>query len=193
MNMNRVSLFLLLFLIAGGCKMNAQLSHQSDTSHATATATAATITISSPAFQNGSSIPVRYTCQGENISPALTWSAAPGAKSYALVCEDPDAPHGTFIHWVIYNIPPSEKGLAENIPQLATLPNGMKQGMNGANKVGYMGPCPPTGKPHRYYFRLYAVGETLNLSGDVTRDLLMAAIQGHIVGMGELMGTYQRN
>ena len=172
--------------------MNAQQTHPGTS--ATSPMAAASIPVHSSAFESNQSIPVRYTCQGDNISPALSWGAAPsGAKSFALLCEDPDAPRGTFIHWVMYNIPPTETGLVENVPQLATLPNGAKQGMNGAGKIGYKGPCPPTGKPHRYYFRLYAVGEMLNLSGDVTRDLLMAAIQGHVVGMGELMGTYQRN
>jgi len=123
----------------------------------------------------------------------LAWGDAPGnIKSYALVCEDPDAPMGTFIHWVIYNIPASERGLAENIPTIDSLKNGTHQGKNGTNKIGYFGPCPPPGKLHHYHFKLFGLDQKLNLTGDITRDILISAIQGHIIAEGELVGTYMR-
>ncbi|HWF43135.1 MAG TPA: YbhB/YbcL family Raf kinase inhibitor-like protein [Candidatus Kapabacteria bacterium] len=166
-----------------------------DTNHNGETAVMSqTISVTSTAFQNESNIPRRFSCQGDNISPAISWSDVPnGTKSFALVLEDPDAPSGTFIHWVIWNIPASEKGLAENIPQQDSLPNGARQGTNGGNKIGYSGPCPPAGNAHRYYFRLYALDTNLDLPGNTTRDKLMSAIEGHILGEGELMGRYQRS
>jgi Raf kinase inhibitor-like YbhB/YbcL family protein len=165
-----------------------------DTNHNGETAVMSqTISITSAAFKNESDIPSRFSCQGDNISPALSWSNVPnGMKSFALVLEDPDAPSGTFFHWVIWNIPASEKGLAENIPQHDSLPNGTRQGTNGANKIGYTGPCPPAGNAHRYYFRLYALDTNLNLSSDATHDKLISAMEGHILGEGEIMGKYHR-
>jgi Raf kinase inhibitor-like YbhB/YbcL family protein len=151
------------------------------------------IAVTSAAFQQGDVIPKRYTCEGDNISPALAWSQGPeGTKTYALVCEDPDAPSGMFVHWVMYNIPASERGLAENIAKTDPLPNGTRQGKNGAAETGYTGPCPPPGKPHRYFFRVFALDTDVNISGDVTRDVLMGAIQPHIIAEGSVMGTYQR-
>ncbi len=173
--------------------MNAHQRNPSPADTVRATSVALTMKVSSTGFKNQSKILQRYSCQGENISPDLAWSSAPdGTKSIALVCEDPDAPHGTFIHWVMYNIPSSETGLAENIPQSESLPDGARQGQNGAGKVGYTGPCPPPGKPHRYYFRLYALDTQLAIAGDVTRDKLMSATQGHVLAKGELLGIYQR-
>ena len=165
---------------------------QHDTTTADTTSAQQTLTVTSSAFQNGQPIPKKYSCDGDNISPAVSWSTVNNAKSYALTVEDPDAPSGMFIHWVIYNIPPSEHGLAEHIPTDATLPNGTIQGLNGAKKVGYTGPCPPPGKPHRYFFKLFALDRTLTLNGDVDHDKLLSAIQGHVVAQGQVMGTYQR-
>src|ERR1044071_5684722 len=137
---------LLLLILTGGCKMREQQT-QNDT---TATAIQKqTLTVSSTAFKQGEAIPKRYSCVGDDISPALAWSGGPQrAQSYALVCEDPDAPSGMFIHWVMYNIPASERGLAENIERKDPLPNGTRQGTNGAGSPGYTGPCPPPAKPH---------------------------------------------
>ena len=152
-----------------------------------------TLTLTSTRFEQGATIPKRYTCEGENISPALDWSDVPsGTKSLALVCEDPDAPSGMFIHWVMYDIPASERGLAENIAKSEVLPNGSRQGKNGAGKIGYTGPCPPPGKPHRYFFRLFALDAPVSFSQPPTRDELMAAIDAHILARGEVMGTYRR-
>jgi Raf kinase inhibitor-like YbhB/YbcL family protein len=182
--------FLSIFiLVAVGCQSNAQ---QGTRIHSESFV-AVNLVVTSTAFQNGSAIPKQFSCDSINISPALAWSWSAGdTKSYALICEDPDAPMGTFIHWVIYNIPPSERGLPENIPTKDSLPNGTRQGKNGANKTGYTGPCPPPGKVHHYHFKLYGLDEKLNLTGVVTKQEVMNTMNGHIVAMGELVGTYQR-
>lgn len=151
------------------------------------------ITLSSPAFANGQPIPRIYTCDGKNISPALQWSGVPaGAKSLALIVEDPDAPMGTFTHWVLYNLQPNLTGLNESVPRLASLATLGTQGLNDFRKTAYDGPCPPAGKAHRYYFRLYALDIEPNLPDGLTRPKLLNQIQGHILAQGEWMGTYQR-
>src|SRR5579871_1978543 len=177
-------LLIILLILSGGCNMKAQQQKSpQDTAEMTATAA---LSVSSSAFQNGQPVPQKYSCDGENISPALSWSAPPkGTQSFALVCEDPDAPHGTFIHWVMYNIPAGEHGLAENIQKTNALPNGTRQGKNGAGQMGYTGPCPPPGKLHHYHFKLFALDTKCNIPGDPDRDQLMSAIQGHILGQGE--------
>ena len=150
-----------------------------------------TMTLSSSAFQNGSNIPQRFTCQGDNISPALSWTGAPqNTKSFALTLLDPDAPGGTFTHWVIWKIPFAENSLQENILPEDSLPNGMRQGVNSAGIVGYFGPCPPPGGPHHYHFMLYALDAELNLSGNVTSTILLSAMRNHILAQGELIGLY---
>lgn len=149
--------------------------------------------IKSPAFENGQPIPVKYTGQGKDVSPPLEWSGAPaGTKSFALINDDPDAPVGTWVHWVIYDIPANATNLAENIPAKETLPDGSKQGLNDWGRVGYGGPMPPPGKPHRYFFKLYALDTVLNLKPRATKAELLRAMQGHILAQAELMGTYQR-
>lgn len=146
----------------------------------------------STAFAEGEAIPRRYSCDGENFSPPLAWSGAPEeATSLALLCDDPDAPHGTFVHWVLFNIPSATQSLREGIPPLQHLPEGGEQGRNSAGAFGYTGPCPPDGM-HRYYFTLYALDAQLTLSGDVTATALRAAMQGHILAEGQLMGRYTR-
>ncbi|HWQ04035.1 MAG TPA: YbhB/YbcL family Raf kinase inhibitor-like protein [Longilinea sp.] len=152
-----------------------------------------TITLSSPAFANGQPILEIYTCDGKNISPALQWSGVPAeAKSLALIVEDPDAPMGTFTHWVFYNLPSNLAGLNEGVPRLATLTNLGVQGLNDFRKTAYDGPCPPAGKAHRYYFRLYALDLDPLLPDGLTRPKLLGQMQGHILAQGEWMGTYQR-
>lgn len=152
-----------------------------------------TIAISTPAFANGQSIPVSYTCDGENISPALQWSGVPAAaKSLALIVEDPDAPVGIFTHWVLYNLSPELTNLNEGLPRLATLSGLGKQGINDFRKNAYDGPCPPQGKAHRYYFRLYALDLQPSLADGLTRQKLLDQMKGHILAQGEWMGTYQR-
>ena len=148
--------------------------------------------IKSSAFEEGGMIPGKYTCDGENVSPPLSWSDAPAeTKTFALINHDPDAPAGTWVHWVIYNIPGSEKELPEAIAPKKNLDNGAVQGVNDFRKTGYGGPCPPGGT-HRYYFKLYALDTKLDLQGDVTKDKLLDAMRGHILAEGQLMGKYSR-
>ena len=154
---------------------------------------AAKINVTSSAFQQGQSIPAKYTCDGENISPPLKWSDAPAAmKSFALICDDPDAPMGTWVHWVVYSLPAATTELAEKTPTTESLPNGARQGMNDFKHVGYGGPCPPRGKSHRYFFKVYALDTELSLKPRAIKKELVKAMQGHIIAQGELMGTYQR-
>jgi Raf kinase inhibitor-like YbhB/YbcL family protein len=149
--------------------------------------------ISSPAFQPGRPIPPRFTCKEKDLSPALVWSGAPaGTKSFALLCDDPDAPMGTWVHWVIFNIPADSTGLPEGVPTLAAPPGGGVQGKNSWRKVGYGGPCPPPGKAHRYFFKLYALDATLALDSSADEAKVRAAMKGHVVAHGELMGTFER-
>jgi Raf kinase inhibitor-like YbhB/YbcL family protein len=148
--------------------------------------------ITSTAFDEGGMIPARYTCDGENVSPSLAWSGVPaGAKTLALVADDPDAPRGTWTHWVIFQIPATEKGLPENVPARDTLEGGAQQGNNDFKKLGYGGPCPPDGT-HRYFFKLYALDADLNLPPGATKDQLLKASEGHVVAQGQLVGQYKR-
>ena len=149
------------------------------------------IQLTSPAFANGEKIPVRFTCEGDDISPPLQWSGAPETRSYALIMDDPDAPRGTWVHWVLFNLPGETVELRPAVPTLAELPSGARHGRNTAGDMTYAGPCPPRGKPHRYFFRLYALDIMLNLRPGVTRAELEQAMDQHILGQGELMGTYQ--
>ncbi|MEN6385583.1 MAG: YbhB/YbcL family Raf kinase inhibitor-like protein [Phycisphaerales bacterium] len=150
------------------------------------------ITVKSSAFQQDQMIPARYTCDGENISPPLKWGEIPiGTQSIALICEDPDAPMGTWTHWLMWNVPGNKTELEENIPKVGKLPDGVCQGINSGKKVGYTGPCPPDGT-HRYYFNVYALDSMLSLSGDVSKEMLLEAMNGHVIAEGSLMGTYQR-
>jgi hypothetical protein len=150
------------------------------------------IEIKSPAFEEGGMIPRQYTCDGKDISPPLTWSAVPaGTKSLALICDDPDAPMGTWVHWVIFNIPGDIKALPENMPSQKKLGMEAQQGTNDFRKIGYGGPCPPGGT-HRYYFKLYALDTEINLEPGITKAQLLKTMEGHIVAEGQLMGRYKR-
>ena len=149
--------------------------------------------IKSSAFENGKPIPIKYTGQGKDVSPPLEWSNPPaGTKSFAIINDDPDAPVGTWVHWVIYDIPANVTKLPENVPAKETLPDGSKQGLNDWGRVGYGGPMPPPGNPHRYFFKIYALDTVLNLKPLATKAELLKAMQGHILAQAELMGTYQR-
>jgi Raf kinase inhibitor-like YbhB/YbcL family protein len=152
-----------------------------------------TIELSSPAFKDGELIPKRYTADGANDSPPLKWlEPPPGTHSFALICEDPDAPRRTFIHWVLFNLPAESRELGERVPGAETLPNGTTEGMNDFGRLGYGGPSPPAGKPHHYHFLLFALDRPLELSPGATKEELLAAMQGHILDQGELVGLYQR-
>ena len=148
--------------------------------------------LSSPVFVHKSAIPLKYSCKGDNISPELTWSDPPeGTMSYGLIMDDPDAPAGTWVHWVLYNIPGKLRGLPESIPQDKEIADLGVSGVNSSSKYGYSGPCPPIGT-HRYFFRLYALDTLLDLEPGATKPELIKAMQGHILAVAELMGTYNR-
>ncbi|MBI2883942.1 MAG: YbhB/YbcL family Raf kinase inhibitor-like protein [Candidatus Methylomirabilis oxyfera] len=148
--------------------------------------------LKSQSFQAGEMIPPKYTCDGQDISPPLHWSDPPAETiSFALISNDPDAPVGTWVHWVMWNIPGSARVLDENLPKTASLPNGTKQGTTDFRRIGYGGPCPPSGI-HRYFFKLYALDMALELPASTTKKDLEKAMQGHILAQTELMGTYRR-
>jgi Raf kinase inhibitor-like YbhB/YbcL family protein len=152
------------------------------------------IEVLSTAFREGEAIPVQYTCDGANVSPPLRWGGIPkNSQSLALVCEDPDAPSGVFVHWVIFNMPPIVSDLPEATPTTEELvESGAIQGRNDFENIGYDGPCPPPGKPHRYFFRLYALDTRLQLRAGATKQEFESAAEGHILAKGYLMGTYKR-
>jgi len=152
------------------------------------------IEVLSAAFQEGGGIPVQYTCDDANVSPPLRWGGIPkDSQSLALICEDPDAPSGVFVHWLIFNLPPIVSDLSEAVPTTETLvESGAVQGRNDFGNIGYDGPCPPPGKPHRYFFRLYALDTKLRLQAGATRQEFERAANGHILATGHLMGTYKR-
>ena len=149
--------------------------------------------ISSSDFQNGGEIPKKFTCDGADSSPELSWTDPPaGTGGLALIADDPDAPGGVFAHWVLFNLPADTRNLSANLSKVDELPNGARQGRNGFRKIGYGGPCPPPGKPHRYFFKLYALDRKVDLKPGATREELEQAIQGHTIGTAEIMGKYGR-
>jgi Raf kinase inhibitor-like YbhB/YbcL family protein len=155
--------------------------------------TAMAFTLSSSAFTHGAPIPKRHTCDGADTSPALSWSGAPaGAKSFALIADDPDAPVGTWVHWVLYDLPGDVAELPEGVPTSEALANNGRQGLNDFGKTGYGGPCPPPGKPHRYFFKLYALDAPTGLKPRAKKADVLRAIEGHVLQQAELMGTYKR-
>jgi len=150
-------------------------------------------TLSSSAFRSGEMIPVKFTCDAADVSPQLSWTTPPeGTKSFALIADDPDAPVGTWTHWVLYDLPAQATALPENVSKGSEVPGGGGQGRNDFRKIGYGGPCPPAGKPHRYFFKLYALDRMLNLKPGASRQEVEQAMQGHILGKTELMGKYSR-
>ena len=152
-----------------------------------------TIQLTSSAFAEGQPIPTKYTCDGEDISPPLKWGNIPqGAKSLALICDDPDAPVGTWVHWVLYDLPATVTELPERVPATETISTGANQGVNDFKRIGYGGPCPPRGNPHRYFFKLHALDVVLQLKAKATKKDLVRAMEGHILAEGQLMGTYKR-
>jgi Raf kinase inhibitor-like YbhB/YbcL family protein len=149
--------------------------------------------IASTSFSSGSTIPKKFTCDGPDVSPELSWKEAPAAtQSFALIMDDPDAPVGTWVHWVLYNVPGNTTQLAEGVEKREQLANGATQGRNDFRRIGYGGPCPPPGTPHRYFFKLYALDTKLSLKPGATKQELEGAIKGHILGQTELMGRYGR-
>lgn len=151
-------------------------------------------TIKSTAFKEGGTIPRQYACDGTDISPQLSWEGAPaGTRSFTLIMDDPDAPMGTFNHWVLYDLPGDTKELSEGIPKEPTLPNGAKQGITSFRRIGYGGPCPPKGPAHRYFFTIYALDvPTLGPGPRASKDEVETKMQGHIIGKAVIMGKYSR-
>jgi len=149
--------------------------------------------LKSPDFSSGGNIPRQFTCDGADISPALSWNEPPGGtQSFALIADDPDAPVGTWVHWVLFDLPAKVRELSQNVPKQEHLADGPPQGRTDSRKIGYGGPCPPPGKPHRYFFKLYALGTKLNLKPGATKKDVERAMQGHILAQGEWMGRYGR-
>jgi len=150
--------------------------------------------LTSSAFQEGATIPTKYTGGGANVSPPLKWTEPPGGtQALALICEDPDAPRKTWTHWVIFNLPAGSRELREGVSRSESLPDGSAQGLNDFGEVGYGGPAPPPGKPHRYFFRLYALDQKLDLPPRAEKQQVMKAMEGHVLGQCQLMGTYGRS
>jgi Raf kinase inhibitor-like YbhB/YbcL family protein len=198
------ALLILASCQAGGADLPAErISQPEETSGEAARAAmsrkseVAAMQLTSPAFTHEGDIPRKHTCDGEDSSPALSWSDSPdGVKSYALIMDDPDAPPGTWVHWVLYNLPAGEEGLPQGVPKQERLDSGAVHGkcwgVDSFSRIGYFGPCPPPGAPHRYYFRLYALDAKLDLPNGATKDQVLAAMEGHILGQAELMGRYGR-
>jgi Raf kinase inhibitor-like YbhB/YbcL family protein len=155
--------------------------------------TAMALSVSSPSFSSGGDIPKKFTCDGADVSPQLSWTEPPaGTRSFALLVDDPDAPVGTWNHWTTWNLPASARGLAEGVKKEVTLPDGAEQGKNDFHKNGYNGPCPPPGKPHRYHFKLFALDTKLDLKPGAGKSELESAMKGHILAQAEWMGRYGR-
>jgi len=153
-----------------------------------------TFKLTSPAFEEGGYIPRKYTCEGDDVSPPLSWEDYPSeTKSFVLIVEDPDAPRGVFTHWIAYNIPADVNMLEEGVERVEKLPSGIMQGVNDFGRIGYGGPCPPPGKPHRYVFKLYALDVVLDLEPGASKDEVLKAMSGHILAEATLTGLYSRS
>jgi len=193
-HMVRVLLFILLL---AGCQSGGEASNpqkpSSSTSGETSGGSNMSFSLQSPSFSSGGAVPKKFSCEGSDTSPALQWGEPPAnTQSFVLIADDPDAPAGTWTHWVAYDLPASLRQLPEGVPKQASLAQGGAQGINDFGKTGYGGPCPPSGKPHRYFFKLYALDAKLNLKPGADKRKVESAMQGHILGKAELMGTYQR-
>lgn len=176
--------FLLLSIILYACSTEATPTTETDM----------TLELKSDAFANGQSIPAKYACTGKNISPALTWSDPPaGTQSFALIVDDPDAPMGTWVHWVLYNIKPDRRSLPEDLPMTGKNidPEAVFFGKNSSGNIRYDGPCPPGGT-HRYYFKLYALDTQIGLLPGASKEDILREMEGHILAQGELMGTFAK-
>jgi Raf kinase inhibitor-like YbhB/YbcL family protein len=151
------------------------------------------IVIGSKVFTSAGRIPDQYTCVGADASPPLAWSGAPaGAKSLVLIVDDPDAPSGSFTHWIVYNLPTTIAGLSAGVPRSAALSQGGRQGLNDFGRVGYNGPCPPPGGQHHYHFRIFALDQLLQFNADPSGETARAAIRGHVLAEGETIGVFSR-
>jgi Raf kinase inhibitor-like YbhB/YbcL family protein len=182
----------LIFMMLASCTASATTTSQPSATTApetesTGTEATMSLTLTSDAFATGQSIPAKYSCTGKNISPSLAWTEPPAStNSFALIVDDPDAPAGTWVHWVLYNIPANTHTLPENTDM-----SGLSVGKNSSGNMRYDGPCPPNGT-HRYFFKLYALDSTLSLSPGASKEQVLNAMKGHILAQGELMGTFSK-
>lgn len=152
-----------------------------------------TFQLTSKAFSHNGEVPRQHTCDGQDLSPALEWTdPPPKAQSLSLICDDPDAPVGTWVHWVLFNVPEAARSLPEGVPVVGVLADGSKQGVNDFRRLGYGGPCPPPGPAHRYFFKLYALDNIPDLKPGASKKELERAMQGHILAEAQLVGRYQR-
>ncbi len=188
LSLRKTGLFLFLAFVlslGSGCKKNTSDTQLGDV--------AVKIELSSSAFGEGVNIPQQYTDDGKNVSPPLRWADPPQeTKSFALICDDPDAPRGTWVHWVLFNLPADQRELAEGVPDKDEIDGGARQGKNDFGNIGYGGPAPPPGKPHRYFFKLYALDTTLDLTPGAAKSQVVAAMKGHVLAEGQLTGRYGR-
>jgi Raf kinase inhibitor-like YbhB/YbcL family protein len=181
----KVTVLVCLAASVVGCQSASTPAAEGETSMA--------LQVTSPAFSEGEAIPKKHSCDGEDLSPALAWSGVPeGMKSLALIMDDPDAPAGTFVHWVLYNIPPDLASLPEGVAKTESVPGIGTQGLTGFGRTGYGGPCPPRGPAHRYYFKVYALDTTLSLKARASKADVEKAMSGHVLAQGQLMGKYSR-
>ncbi len=192
MIVNRPTHLLIFFLLIAAAVLVHNPVHAQTQEPVDTVIVAAYIKLTSTAFKQGESIPVKYTCDGADISPPLQWHRVPyGTRSIALIVDDPDAPAGTWVHWLYYNRLPEPKALPEGVADEMT-PEGGVHGKNSFERLSYGGPCPPPGKPHRYFFKIFMLDVKLPLAPGASKAELERAMQPHILGLGELMGTYQR-
>ncbi len=183
-----ICFFLTIFLIAAGGNMLAQAKDQMNTK----IKGGKIMEITSLSFKHEDMIPAKYTCDGQNISPQLAWNGAPeGTKSFALICDDPDAPAGTWVHWVIFDIPANVNSFPEKVAKQEEIAGLGKNGKNTSQRYGYDGPCPPSGT-HRYFFKLYALDTMLNLNAGLSKEELLKAMKGHVMAEAQVMGRYKR-
>ncbi|HEY5731399.1 MAG TPA: YbhB/YbcL family Raf kinase inhibitor-like protein [Anaerolineales bacterium] len=198
--MRRITLYFLLLtsIVLSACAPSSPVTTEQTIPDPLTEDVTLSIELTSSAFEHEAPIPPQYSCVGDaasslkDISPALTWGEPPaGTQSFALIMDDPDAPGGTWIHWVLFNIPASARGLLESFPANDTLPDGSMSGNNSWGRTGYGGPCPPSGT-HRYFFKLYALDEMLAISPGASKGELEKAMIGHILARGELMGVFTK-
>jgi hypothetical protein len=192
--MKKVGLLLtmLFFLVSVLSLQPARAQHEVEDTLKAGDAEEMSLKLTSSAFGHEQQIPQRFTCDGQDVSPPLQWADAPaGTRSFALICDDPDAPGGTWVHWIIYNIPGDFAELSDSVISGRDIEGGINQGLNSWGKVSYGGPCPPRGT-HRYFFRLYALDTMLDLKGPVDKERLLTEMEEHIVAEAELMGKYTR-
>ena len=188
----RATAIVLLMMLASACAQKTAAPTENSATRAASPNQLPAIAITSSAFQNGGAIPRQYTCDGVNVSPPLEWSGLPkSTKTIAIIADDPDAPAGTWVHWVIYNLPGDTIGMVENLPPTEEIKGGGAQGKNDFEKIGYGGPCPPSGT-HRYFFKLYALDTELPLKPGAGKADVEKAAAGHILAQAQLIGTYRK-